>query len=236
MIDFAVVVVILFFALIGACKGFVKYFMDLIITLVAIGTSWFYYQQRPLILTAFVVFIWIFLCLWILKWFLLRIMKKEAKEEAKTSFASRTLGAVIGAIWGIVIAVIIMFTISILPSELILKGNLKEQVQDSSSWSIFEYLFPVKDISVINNISYMSQIAKDRDAQMRLFQQEKFQDIMQHKSFKAIMDDPESLNQLKDKDLRKLLTNPKNIDLLNDGKFIEKLLTLDFKQAIEQQE
>ena len=233
MVDVAVWLVIVFFALVGLCKGFWQYFLELIITAVAVGLGWFYYQQRHEILSALVVFIWVFFGLWILKWFLRRAMKKKEKPTDQSLLAGRILGAAIGSVWGIIIAASLIFSINLLPSELVFDGKLKEHIQSSSSWQLFQHFLPVRDISIIENLSYMSQIAGNQNAQLELFEQENFKDILQHKSFKAVMDDPQTLAQLKAKDLRKLLTNPNIIGLLNDGIFIEKLLSLDFKQAAE---
>lgn len=233
MVDIAVCLIIVFFALVGLYKGFWQYFLELIITAIALGLGWIYYQQRHEILSAFVVFIWVFFGLWIFKWFLRRVMKKKERATSQSLFTNRILGAAIGSVWGIIITASLIFSINLLPSELIFGGELKKHAQNSSSWQLFQQYLPVKDIAIVENLSYMSQIADNQNAQLELFKQEKFQDILQHESFKRVMDDPQTLEQLKTKDLKKLLRNPRIINLLNDGNFIEKLLSLDFKQAVE---
>ncbi len=233
MVDVVVLGIIAFFALVGLRKGFWQYLLELLITAAGLSMAWLYYQQKHQIFTALFVFIWAVLGLSALKWFLQRARRKKALPNLKPLRAHRLLGAILGSIWGIFIAALLILTLGLLPLKAAFSGNIKEKIQNSHAYAIFQRVIPIKEISIVENISYISKIAEDKNAQLRLFEQTEFQEAFRHESFKAVMEDPQTLKQLKDKDLRNLLANPKILKLLNDGEFIEKLVGLDFKKALE---
>lgn len=234
MINLIVLLIIIFFALAGLRKGFWQYLLELLITALALWASWLYYQQKHLILSSLLVFVWVFLGLSVLKWFLLRMRRKRTGQQLSLSSTNRSCGAILGFIWGMFIVVLVIFTIDILPTAAVFKYNIKEKIQASAVCRIFQRLIPLRKVAIVENISYMSKVSVDEEAKMRLGSQPEVQELLQHQHLKAIREDEEIVSQLENKELQKLLVNPKILKLLNDGEFVEKLLRLDFKKALEE--
>jgi len=225
--------IIILFILDGWRKGFGQYFLEILITAISLLVAWCYYRQSQEIFKSLFVFVWAFAGLRLLKWFLYRAWRKSVSQKPGLSSINRFGGAILGSIWGIFIVSVIIFTLDLLPTESVFKYDIKQEVRQSRSYQIVQRLIPANEISAIENISYISEIGIDEEAKLKLAEQPEFQEIIQHESFKAIMEDPELAKQLQNKDLPRLLTNPKIHNLLNDGQFIEKLMKLDFKKALE---
>ena len=236
MIDLIVLLIIIFFTLAGLRNGCWQYLLELLITAVSLGVAWSYYELGHEILKSLLLFVWIFLGLSLLKWFLLRARRKRTPQKPSLSFDSRLYGAILGFIWGTFIAVLLVLTIDLLPSETVFSDNIKQRVRASGACQIIQDLIPIKEVAIVENITYMSKVSLDEEAKMRLREQPEVQELLEHKYLNAIMEDPETLNQLQNKDFPRLLTNPKILRLLNDGQFIEKLMKLDFKKALEEEE
>lgn len=234
MIDIIVLLTILFFAFAGLRRGFWQYLLELLITAVSLGVSWFYYQQRHEILKSLLVFLCVFLGLSLLKWFLLRVGRKRASRELSLSFANQFLGAILGFAWGTFIAVTLVLAIELLPTETLFNYNIKEEFRASRACQILHRLIPTKQVTILENIGYMSKVSLNEKAQRKLIEQPKVQELLERDCLKAIMEDPETLSQLQNKDFKNLLTNPKILELLNDGEFLEELIKLNFKKALEE--
>ena len=234
MIDIIVLLTILFFVFAGLRRGLWQYLLELLITAVSLGVSWFYYQQRHEILKSLLVLFCVFLGLSLLKWFLLNIGRKETPQKLSLSFANRFLGAILGFAWGTFIAVTLVLAVDLLPMDKVFNYNIKEELQASRTCQILHRLIPIKQVAILENISYMSKVGLDEKAQRKLLEQPKVQELLERDCLKAIMEDPKTLSQLQNKDFKNLLTNPKILELLNDGHFVEKLMKLDFKKALEE--
>ena len=233
MADVIALAIIAFFAFTGWRKGFWQYLLELLIAVLSLFIAWRYYQEAHQIFKTLFVFIWVFLGLCLLKWFLIKIIKKEEPDKLKTVSLSQFLGLSLGMIWGIFIAILLVLSLDLLPVEKVLRWNIKNDVRASYARQLAHALIPIKKIAVVENISYMSKISDDKQAQLKLREQPEFQELMQHKTFKAVMQDGQLVKQLQNKDLAALLNNPKIRELLNDGRFIEKIMQLDFKKAVE---
>ncbi len=231
MIDIIVLLTILFFAFAGLRRGFWQYLLGLLITAVSLGVSWFYYQQRHEILKSLLVFLCVFLGLSLLKWFLLSIGRKETPRKLSLSFANRFLGATLGFAWGIFIAVTLVLAVELLPMDKVFNYNIKEELRASRACQIFKRLVPIKQVAILENISYLTKANHEEVEIIR--GKPDVQELLGHKSLKAIMEDHKTLSQLQNKDFPSLFTNPKILKLLNDGRFIEKLLKLDLKKTLD---
>lgn len=233
-IDLIVLITIMLFTLFGLAKGFLLYIIELLITVISLGVAWFYYRQNHLLLKSFLVCLCVFLGLSILKWLLLRPRRKDTSLAPSRSRINQLLGGALGFLWGTIIATLLIFAMELIPSGLIPKYNIQDQVRASTSFRLIKRLIPTEKVKILENISYMSKVNLSEEVKKKLMEQPEFQKLLEHKSLKALMEDPETVNQLKNKDIRGLLNNRKIIDLLNDGQFLEKLLELDFKQAYDQ--
>lgn len=235
MIDIIVLAIITFFFFIGSHKGFCLYLWELAITAVSLVMSWLYYQQNQMFFKSILVFVWVFLGLSILKWFILRNKRKKGVSEAShPHFANWCGGGILGLIWGVLMATLVILALDLLPIDAVLGYNLKEKVQQSRSYQVICRVISTKEIPLLENIGYLSEVARDKNAQIRLAEQPELKAVIEHQSFKAVIEDPELVAQLENKDLVSLLKNPKIRNLLNDGEFLEKLMKLDFKKAVEE--
>lgn len=235
MIDVIVLLTILFFAFAGLRRGFWQYLLELLITALSLGASWCYYQQKHEILKSLLVFVCVFLGLSLLKWLLLSTKRKEAAQKPSFSFANRFLGAILGFAWGTLIAAMLILATELLPVDTVFNHNIKEELRASRACQILQRLIRIKEIAIVENISYMSKVRLDEKAKRKLMEQPKIQELLQRDCLKAIMEDPETASQLENKDFKNLLTNPKILKLLNDGQFVEELMKLDFKKALEEE-
>lgn len=233
MTDVIALLIIAFFAFIGWRKGFWQYSSELLITAVSLFIAWQYYQQNHQVFKSLLVFICVFLGLWLLKWFLLKVSEKRAPQKTSFSSINRVLGLALGMIWGMFIVILVILSLDLLPTEKVLSFNIQDDLRASYACPIAHRLVPIEKVGILENISYMSKISDNKEAQLKLMEQPEFEDLLQHKSFKAVMEDEELVNQLQNKDLRSLLGNPKIRELLNDGQFIEKIMQLDFKKALK---
>lgn len=139
----------------------------------------------------------------------------------------------LGCTWGIFIAAVLVLSLELFPLEGLFDYNIKQKIQDSRTSRILNRFISLKKFAVIENLSYISKLFSiDEEAQIRFNEQPETQALLEHESFKAVRDDPQTSAQLQNKDIPALLNNPKIIRLINDGEFIEKLLKLDFKKAV----
>lgn len=233
MIDLIALLIIIFFTLAGLRKGFWQYLAELLTIPISLGVAWYYYQSRHGIFKSIFIFVWVFLGLALLRWLLLGARQKKAPQKEYFLFGNRFCGAILGLAWGIFITLLFVLTIDLLPCEAVFKYNIKEKVQLSRARQITRRLIPIKEIGILENISYISKVNLDKNAKIKLWEQPEAQELLEYAPFKAVMEDPETLKQLQNKDLRGLLANPKIHKLLNDGQFIEKLLRLNLKKAAE---
>jgi uncharacterized membrane protein required for colicin V production len=233
MVDSIVLLVIIFFALGGMRKGLAQYLLELLITAIGLAAAWLYYQKTSQILKSFLTFLWIFLGLLLFKWLFLKLRRKKTLQKLPFSFSNNLAGAILGVFWGTFIVTIFILIIEFLPLEMLFKNSYKQKVQTCKTYQIIHHLLPIRKFRVLENISYISKVSADENAKMRLIKQPELQQLLEHPSFKTVMEDVETARQLQSKDLLGLLTNPKIINLINDGRFVEKLLKVDFKKAFE---
>jgi uncharacterized membrane protein required for colicin V production len=234
MVDIIALLIIIFFALEGMRKGLAQYLLELLITAIGLVAGWFYYQKTSQVLKSFLTFLWIFLSLLFSKWLFFKLRRKKIPQKSSFSFCNKLAGAILGALWGTLIVITFISIIEFLPLETLSKNSYKQKVQTCKTYQMIYCLLPIRKFRVLENISYISKVSADEKAKMRLIKQPELQQLLEHHSFKAVMEDVETARQLQNKDLLSLLTNPKIINLINDGQFVEKLLKVDFKKAFEE--
>lgn len=233
MVDLIVLSIIITFVLVGWRKGFGQYFLDLIIIAIGFGVGLRYYQQGHEILKSFLICTGVILSLSLLKGVFLR---EPRPRKSSPPFIDRILGVITGAIWGTSIVTLFIFGTGLLPLEQIFKYDIKGKVQSSKAHRIISRLIPIKKIEVIDKLDNMAKVSLNQEAIKKLSEQQEFKDLLELKQLQAIIKDPVTVNQLRNKDLQKLLANPKILKLLNDGQFIEELFKLDFEKALEEAE
>ena len=233
MVDLIALSIIITFVLVGWRKGFGQYFLDLLTIAIGLWVGWSYYQQGHEILKSFLICTGVIVSLSVLK---LLFSREPRPRKSSPPFIDRVLGVIMGAVWGTSVITLFIFGIGLLPLEQIFKYDIKGKVKSSKTHQIINRLIPIKKIEVIDKLDNMAKVSLSQEAIKKLSEQQEFRNLLELKQLQAIIKDPETVNQLQNKDLQKLFANPKILNLLNDGQFIEELLKLDFKKALQEAE
>ncbi len=227
MIDVIALLIVICFTFFGMRKGFWHYLLELLTLAFSSWISWLYYQENQRIISSFMVFAWVFLGLNLVRWLLLR------KRKPSYSLPSLFGGSILGFIQGTLIAAMVILPLGFIPTSSLLGVNMAGRLQSSRAYQMLNRLFPVQKLPVIRNISCLTQVSRSQESRDRLAEDPQVQELLKHKSFQAILSDPNAVKQLESHNLLQMLKNPKIIELINDGEFLEKMLKIDFKKVMK---
>jgi uncharacterized membrane protein required for colicin V production len=235
MINIIFLALIFYFVISGLQKGFLSYFLEFLLVIVCIFTSWLYYRETHNFLYSLIILFLLPIILAVIFRFLFHvsIIRTKYVKWRVLSQLNNIAGSIIGFIWGIFWVIIIASIINIIPFNHPSFIKFKENISDSFILSFIKKIVPVRELFLVDNISNLAKIMNNQNAIKNLKNNSEFQELMKQEKIKNFIKDRTVMTQLKNKQILSLLDNPKFIAILEDLKLLRKFMRIDFGSMLE---
>jgi len=224
--DIIVGLVLAVYFLNGMRKGLIRTLLGPISLIIACFIAFIYFHQTKNLIISLLISIIGPVIISITVIILLKFWNKFRKKESSLTKLSRLVGGCISLFWsGIIIALVLLF-ISIFPMTIGKLKTVQNNVITSNSYRAVFYLkkqlFPKVNIE----IQKLIEVLDDPKKLKKIQQTQSYQDLMADKKFQELIDDQETIKQLKEKDMAKLFTNRKLLAIMKDPELLKKFLAL----------
>lgn len=142
-------------------------------------------------------------------------------------------GLFFGGIKGSIIIIILIFLISSFPPGVKqLTPAVSREFDESKIVSFVKPYNPFFKLHIMQNLNLIINAINDPDYAELLLNDPNFQKLIEQKSIKEVLDDPELENSLKKQQYFKFITNQKIQQLIKDPKALKLLMTTDIDKAV----
>lgn len=235
MIDIILLALIFYFVISGLQKGFLSYLLEFLLIVVCIFGSWLYYKETHNFLYSLIILFFSPIILAVIFRFLFSasLIKTQNIKWAGWVHLNNIIGGIIGFVWGIAWSVIIAGIINIIPlqNEGFLK--VKESISDSFVLRFIKVMVPVKEVFVLDQINYLSEVMNSTEATKNLRTNPEFQKLLEHEKIQDFIKDRTVTEQLKNKQILSLVDNPKFIAIVEDLELLRKFINVDFESMLK---
>ncbi len=150
---------------------------------------------------------------------------KNIDRSLPPSTASRFFGSTFNLFWGAGITMSALITIAILPANILKTDVVKQNVLHSYSYLLTER-FVKNKIPFINDTEAVLEVSQNENKIRRMQSSEEFMDLYRDPKIQGILSDKEMMEQIKNKDIVNLFSNPKFLALWQDAELAKKILKI----------
>lgn len=150
---------------------------------------------------------------------------KKIDKSLPLTFLSKLTGATLNLAWGVCIIMSALITIAILPSSFLKADSLRENVLHSYSY-LLTNRFVKNKIPYVNDTEVVLEVSQDENKIRRMQSSEEFMSVYRDPKIQSILSDKEMMQQIKNKDVVNLFSNPKFLALWQDAGLAKKILKL----------
>ena len=231
IIDYILLGIVILYALLGLATGTLSQILSLITLAISVIAGYLYYEKYGNLLLLPVVLIVTAIVSKIFIHILRKILLSRPHDKGSISFPSRLLGSLISGFKGIIFALIIL-------SSLHLFGGfwkkinpyLDEYLLKSFFYQKFKSAMEFTGSEVATKVHYANKILNEEVKQPSPEVEEVLSELKENPSFSALLEDKQLMNDIQNKQYKKVLTNPKFLSLLKDKDFVQKLYSIDFEE------
>jgi hypothetical protein len=160
---------------------------------------------------------------------LLNIFRRSTKKETTLSYSSQFFGGIFSALWSGSYLVILIILIGLIPIKFAWLEKIQEDVAASKSYDIIHRFMDNKAPAASGDIKKLTAIIEN-PAQLQQFRSTKeFEALMEDDDLTGILSDEETAEQIRNKDYKKLLANPKIQSLMQNEQLLKKMFALNRK-------
>lgn len=225
MIDIILLAWILYLFLNGWNKGAVLALISPLSFVLGILASILYYQKNHNVIGFLICFLLAPLGFAIIFSIIISTWREKVSKNLPPGLLSRFIGAVANTVWGGGIFVFTLMAIPPLGSQIPLPGNLKDRVEHSFSYPFFKNHFG-NNIPLLKDAETLSSISQDQEKLEKLQSNPEFSEISEDKIIKNITSDEDLMEQIRQKDFLKVMSNKKIQQALQNEQLLEKILSL----------
>lgn len=220
-LDAVLIAAVALSSIIGYSKGFVKEAFGIASLAISALAAYIYFKSGGSPLFLFQVFILVNIGLHLAFW---AVKKSLKRGDAKLSLSCRIGGGVIGFFKGAVSVLITLAALRFFGAMITTAvGDINKYTQASTLYRISRVFNwpPVKEIN---------ELSRENQGQFTL-PPEAVAALIKNDSVRAVVEDEKLKEHIRQKDYRKILSNPKFLNLLNDKEFLKQATALGLEQG-----
>lgn len=221
----------------GWMKGLLRTLLGPFSFIIGCFFSYVYYLQSKNLLVAVALSVVLpFLLEFILATLLSFFKKNDDKKNDHTAplfTVNQVLGGLVAVIWFWIIAALTLICIALVPANFPGVSKIQKDALTSRSYGVVRNIVGDKLSRSTDDIQHLAETLADPSKMQAIGSTPEFEELIEDEKLKAIFNDEETVKQIQEKNISKLLVNPKIHNLLRDPQLVRKLLSLS-KQVIDQ--
>ena len=208
-------------SIIGYSKGFVKEAFGIASVIISALAAYIYFKSGGSLLFLFQVFILVNIGLQVAFWVVKRLLKQG---DANLSLSCRIGGGVIGFFKGAV------FVLIALAALRFFGAMIPTATYDINKYTQTSALYKISRVFNWPRVQETAESLKESQGPLTL-PPEAVNTLIKNDSVRAILEDEQLKEYIRQKDYRKILSNPKFVSLLNDKEFLKQAVALGLQQS-----
>jgi len=208
-------------SIIGYSKGFVKEAFGIASVIISALAAYIYFKSGGSLLFLFQVFILVNIGLQVAFWVVKRLLKQG---DANLSLSCRIGGGVIGFFKGAV------FVLIALAALRFFGAMIPTAAYDINKYTQTSALYKISRVFNWPRVQETAESLKENQGPLTL-PPEAVNTLIKNDSVRAILEDEQLKEYIRQKDYRKILSNPKFVSLLNDKEFLKQAVALGLQQS-----
>lgn len=208
-------------SIIGYSKGFVKEAFGIASVIISALAAYIYFKSGGSLLFLFQVFILVNIGLQVAFWVVKRLLKQG---DANLSLSCRIGGGVIGFFKGAV------FVLIALAALRFFGAMIPAASYDINKYTQTSALYKISRVFNWPRVQETAESLKENQGPLTL-PPEAVNTLIKNDSVRAILEDEQLKEYIRQKDYRKILSNPKFVSLLNDKEFLKQAVALGLQQS-----
>ena len=208
-------------SIIGYSKGFVKEAFGIASVIISALAAYIYFKSGGSLLFLFQVFILVNIGLQVAFWVVKRLLKQG---DANLSLSCRIGGGVIGFFKGAV------FVLIALAALRFFGAMIPAASYDINKYTQTSTLYKISRVFNWPLVKETAESLKENQGPLTL-PPEAVNTLIKNDSVRAILEDEQLKEYIRQKDYRKILSNPKFVSLLNDKEFLKQAVALGLQQS-----
>src|SRR3989339_29299 len=208
-------------SIIGYSKGFVKEAFGIASVIISALAAYIYFKSGGSLLFLFQVFILVNIGLHVAFWVVKKLLKQG---DAKLSLSCRLGGGVIGFFKGAVFVLIALVALRFFGAM------IPTAAYDINKYTQTSALYKISRVFNWPRVQETAESLKENQGPLTL-PPEAVNTLIKNDSVRAILEDEQLKEYIRQKDYRKILSNPKFVSLLNDKEFLKQAVALGLQQS-----
>ena len=208
-------------SIIGYSKGFVKEAFGIASVIISALAVYIYFKSGGSLLFLFQVFILVNIGLQVAFWVVKKLLKQG---DAKLSLSCRLGGGVIGFFKGAVFVLIALVALRFFGAM------IPTAAYDINKYTQTSALYKISRVFNWPRVQETAESLKENQGPLTL-PPEAVNTLIKNDSVRAILEDEQLKEYIRQKDYRKILSNPKFVSLLNDKEFLKQAVALGLQQS-----
>ena len=208
-------------SIIGYSKGFVKEAFGIASVIISALAAYIYFKSGGSLLFLFQVFILVNIGLQVAFWVVKKLLKQG---DAKLSLSCRLGGGVIGFFKGAVFVLIALVALRFFGAM------IPTATYDINKYTQTSALYKISRVFNWPRVQETAESLKENQGPLTL-PPEAVNTLIKNDSVRAILEDEQLKEYIRQKDYRKILSNPKFVSLLNDKEFLKQAVALGLQQS-----
>ena len=208
-------------SIIGYSKGFVREAFGIASVIISALAAYIYFKSGGSLLFLFQVFILVNIGLQVAFWVVKRLLKQG---DANLSLSCRIGGGVIGFFKGAV------FVLIALAALRFFGAMIPTATYDINKYTQTSALYKISRVFNWPRVQETAESLKENQGPLTL-PPEAVNTLIKNDSVRAILEDEQLKEYIRQKDYRKILSNPKFVSLLNDKEFLKQAVALGLQQS-----
>jgi len=208
-------------SIIGYSKGFVREAFGIASVIISALAAYIYFKSGGSLLFLFQVFILVNIGLQVAFWVVKRLLKQG---DANLSLSCRIGGGVIGFFKGAVFVLIALVALRFFGAM------IPTAAYDINKYTQTSALYKISRVFNWPRVQETAESLKENQGPLTL-PPEAVNTLIKNDSVRAILEDEQLKEYIRQKDYRKILSNPKFVSLLNDKEFLKQAVALGLQQS-----
>jgi len=236
IIDLIVIILLSFYFFTGLRKGFIRTLVGPLALIIGTIVAIVYYLQTENFLWALLISILAPLALNLCLLITLKVLHKTFKRDSKMSLFSRFAGGTLAALWSGAWIILTLIFLVITPCEWSWFDKLQDNILDSNTYTVIRKVIGDKIPNASMNVQEISEMLQNPKKFKVLRGTDEYKELERDPVIRDLLSSKETMDQIKNQNIPKLLSNPKFKALLSDKNLIKKVFNLHKKLLeIEQQ-
>lgn len=236
--DVIIRIILVLFFIKGWMKGFFKSLLGPISLIIGVLLSIAYYKESNNLFYSFLFSFFSPIIIRIALGFAVKVFSSsdDNKKKKLPSLISSLLGACFCTIWNGFYIALILLIIGIAPIKNEKFQKVQNNILNSQTYNYLRKFTGNKIPTTTNDIKEVTSILQDPKKLEELRQSKEFKQLVDDEKLQTLLNDPETIRQIEEKDFGKLFSNPAIQEIMKDKELLKKFLEVNkklFKQNLE---